>query len=219
MANEIILVVDADTKSQKVLEVSFKKAGYQVEITDTMKDAIQRVALLSPDLIVADTRLPDGDGFSFLEQLRTNPDLRDVPFVFLTEEDGLDKKMKGFELGAADYLTKPIYIKEVTSRVELLLQKPAKAALSNADTERVEGDLAHITMIDLLQTIERELRSGDIELQRDDGYQASVFFREGNILDAICGNLQGEEALYRLMLWPKGRFVISYHETDRKSVV
>ena len=217
MANEIILVVDADTKSQKVLEVSFKKAGYQVEITDTMKEAIQRVALLSPDLIVADTRLPDGDGFTFLEQLRANPALREVPFIFLTEEDGLDKKMKGFELGAADYLTKPIYIKEVTSRVELLLQKRAKNALADADTERVEGDLAQITMIDLLQTIERELRSGTIELQREDGYQASVYFREGNILDAVCGNLQGEEALYRLMLWPKGRFVINYHEMIRRA--
>ena len=123
MANETILVVDADTKSQKVLEVSFKKAGYTVLITDSIRAAIQSLGEQAPDLIIADTQLPDGDGFGFCEQLKLNDNFKDIPFIFLTEEDSLAQKMKGFEFGAAEYLTKPIYIREVTSRVELLLQK------------------------------------------------------------------------------------------------
>ena len=216
MANETILVVDADLKSQKVLEVSFKKAGYRVILTASRREAIQRLGTDAPELILCDTTLPDGDGFAFCEQLKHNPSFADIPVMFLTEDDALSQKMRAFEIGAAEYLTKPIYIKEVISRVELLLQRRAKALLNDGEAEQVEGDLDDITMIDLLQNIERELRSGTITLERK-GTQASLFFREGNILDASCGKLQGEEAIYRLMLWPSGRFLIQYHDLVRRA--
>lgn len=123
MANETILIVDADTKSQKVLEVSFKKAGYRVSMTDAPSGARKLLAGTAPDLIISDTTFPSGgDGFEFLADLKSGPS-KGIPFIFLTEERSLPQKMKGFELGADDYLTKPIYIKEVTTRVELLLQK------------------------------------------------------------------------------------------------
>ena len=73
MANETILVVDADLKSQKVLEVSFKKAGYRVILTASRREAIQRLGTDAPELILCDTTLPDGDGFAFCEQLKHNP--------------------------------------------------------------------------------------------------------------------------------------------------
>ena len=215
MANETILIVDADTKSQKVLEVSFKKAGYRVVMTDDPARARAMVEDVSPDIIISDTQFKNGDdGFEFLTDLKTGA-FQHVPFIFLTEERALPQKMKGFELGADDYLTKPIYIKEVTTRVELLLQKRAKEQLSEEDVEELEGNLADITMIDLLQTIEEELRSGTIHLTRE-GQSAVIYFREGNILDAICGKLQGAEAIYRLMLWPDGVFVLRYHDQVRR---
>ncbi len=216
MANETILVVDADTKSQKVLEVSFKKAGYRVLITDSLAEARRALAANEPDLIVSDTQLPDGDGFSFCEEVKHDPRLAGIPFVFLTEQRSLPEKMRGFELGADEYLTKPIYIKEVTSRVDVLLQKRAHERLSGGEAEEFHGRLASVTMIDLLQTIERELRSGSIQINRN-GRKGAVYFREGNILDAMCGKLQGEEALYRLMLWPDGEFRVQYHDDVRRA--
>lgn len=215
MANETILIVDADTKSQKVLEVSFKKAGYRVVMTDGPSRARELVQDVAPDIIISDTQFGgDGTGFEFLADIKQG-ELKNTPFIFLTEERALPQKMKGFELGADDYLTKPIYIKEVTTRVELLLQKRAKEQLSEDDIEELEGNLADITMIDLLQTIEEELRSGTIHLTREH-QSAVIYFREGNILDAICGKLQGEEAIYRLMLWPDGEFVLRYHDQVRR---
>jgi len=211
VANETILVVDADTKSQKVLEVSFKKAGYRVIITDSPLEAKRLMVSEQPDLIISDSKFDDGDGFALLASLKEVESTRSIPFIFLTEDRSLPQKMRGFELGADDYLTKPVYIKEVTTRVELLLQKRAKDMLSDSEIEELEGDLADITMIDLLQTIEEEMRSGSIRLSRNER-EAVVYFREGNILDAICGKLQGEEAIYRLMLWPEGRFHLQYHE-------
>ena len=123
MAQEKILVVDADEKSQKLLEVSFKKEGYQVLLTESMKDAIKTIGTENPDLIICDSALPDGDGFTLCQQLKLNPKFATIPFIFLTEDEELSRKMKAFELGAAEYLQKPIFIKDVTSRVKLQLQE------------------------------------------------------------------------------------------------
>ena len=213
MAQETILVVDADQKSQKLLEVSFKKEGYHVLVTETIKDAIKTIGAERPDLIICDTDLPDGDGFTLCEQLKLNPKFASIPFLFLTEDEELSRKMKAFELGAAEYLQKPIFIKDVTSRVKLQLQELNKSRLHDAgDEELITGSLDDITVIDLLQTIESRDRSGILELEREQDIRAEVSFHKGNILDAECGPLRGEEALYRLMLWPKGTFRLEYKE-------
>ncbi len=213
MAQETILVVDADEKSQKLLEVSFKKEGYEVLLTETIKDAIKTIGTQSPDLIICDTDLPDGDGFTLCEQLKRNPNFASIPFLFLTEDEELSRKMKAFELGAAEYLTKPIFIKDVTSRVKLQIQELNKHRIDQAsDDEVVTGSLDEITVIDLLQTIESRDRSGILKLEREQGITAEISFQKGNILDADCGPLRGEEALYRIMLWPKGTFSLEYKE-------
>ena len=215
MANETILIVDADQKSQKVLEVSFKKAGHRVVISESVADAHEQIRLLQPSLIIADTSLPDGDGLEFCADLKFDPATKAIPLIFLTEDRSLSDKMRALELGADDYLTKPIYIKEVITKADLLIQRRAKELLTESDVEEFKGDLSDITMIDLLQTIEEERRSGSIRIQRG-SRQGALFFRNGQVLDAVCGKLQGADAVYRMMIWSEGQFVISYHDNSRR---
>jgi DNA-binding response OmpR family regulator len=215
VANETILVVDGDTRSRKVLEVGFNKAGYRVVMTETMREALIELEREQPDLVVSDTDLPDGDGFELCKRVKEDPDLGYVPFLFLTDESSLPNKIKGLEIGADDYLTRPIYLREVTTRATVLLQKRTRKLLSESDVEEFEGELSDITMIDLLQTVEAENRTGTIHLERE-SRDAVVTFRDGNILDAACGKLQGTEAVYRLMLWPSGSFVVRYHDDVRE---
>lgn len=211
MANETILVVDGDTRSRKILEVSFKKSGYRVLMTDTIAGAVEYLEEETPDLIVSDTDLPDGDGFEFCRRIKENPDWEYTPFLFLTDESSLPRKIKGIEIGADDYLTRPIYIKEVTTRVEVLLKKRDRELLSEGEVEEFRGELSEITLIDLMQTIDEESRSGVVEFWRDER-NGAITFREGEIIDASCGKLRGPEAVYRLMLWPGGKFWVRYHE-------
>ena len=211
MAKETILVVDGDTRSRKILEVSFRKSGYRVLMTESIAEALEALKRETPDLIVSDTQLPDGDGFSFCKEIKEHPDWDHVPFLFLTEESSLPRKIKGLEIGADDYLTRPLYIKEVTTRVEVLLQKRDRQLLSEGKVEEFEGELSDITFIDLLQTIDEEERNGLIEFERD-GRTGLLMFGGGEVLDASCGKLQGEDAVYRLMLWPSGTFVVKYHQ-------
>jgi DNA-binding response OmpR family regulator len=204
------LIVDGDTRNQKVLEVSLKKAGYRVVLADTIEAAFEYLGEETPDLVISETDLPDGDGFDFCRRLRDRSELDKTPFVFLAEEGEWTDKIQGLELGADDYLTRPVYVRELLTRVEALLQERERKLLSE-DADTFEGDLADITVLDLLQTIDRENQTGEIRFEREDE-EATLVFRDGDVLDAVCGKLQGEEALYRVMLWPEGEFVVEYRE-------
>jgi DNA-binding response OmpR family regulator len=211
VANETILVVDGDARSRKVLEVSFRKAGYRAEVTDTLAGARAILAETEPDLIVSDTDLPDGDGFTFCADLQQDPSLARVPFLFVTDDSSLPRRAEGLEIGADDYLTRPFFVNDVIERVEILLRERSRDLLKGAEVDEYEGTLSEITMIDLLQTIDVEERTGTVTFSRDD-QQAAMSFRGGEITDAVCGKLQGEDAVYRLMLWPSGNFRVRYQE-------
>ena len=117
MATQSLLLVDGDTKSLRVLEVSLKKAGFNVTTAVNGVDALEKVDTAAPDLIISDTRMAELDGFEFCKRLKQNPALAQIPFIFLTSEKSVEDKIHGLELGVEDYLTKPIYIIEILTRV------------------------------------------------------------------------------------------------------
>ena len=130
MARQNLLIVDGDARNRRVLEVSLRKAGFSITPAESAEEALEFLQHAEPDLIISDTRLPSRDGFDLCVQVKNNPRWKLIPFVFLTSEKSIEDKVRGLELGVEDYLTKPIYIKEVTTRVELLLQKRAKEQLT-----------------------------------------------------------------------------------------
>ena len=123
MAKQQLLLVDADSRSVRVLEVSLKKAGYSVTTAKDGLDALQKIELSMPDLILSDTRLPKMDGYALVRRLKEHAEWSLIPVVFLTSQKSIEDKIRGLELGVEDYLTKPIYIKEIITRLTLLLQK------------------------------------------------------------------------------------------------
>src|SRR3954464_4091283 len=129
LAKQHLLLVDNDAKSLRVMEVSLKKAGFQVTTAIHGKDALEKVQISPPDLCLSETRTPEMDGFELCKVLKSDDRFRHIPFVFLTNQKAVESKVKGLEMGADDYLTKPIYIKEVVTRVRMILQKVDKERL------------------------------------------------------------------------------------------
>ena len=123
MSKQSLLLVDSDTRSLRVLEVSLRKAGFVVTAAVSVQDALDKLALHVPDLIISETTFPDGDGFELRRRVRAVSDWAAIPFIFLTAEVAIENKIRGLELGVDDYLTKPIYIKEIITRINILLQK------------------------------------------------------------------------------------------------
>lgn len=214
MAKQHLLLVDADAKSLRVMEVSLKKAGFQVTTAIHGKDALEKVQISPPDLVLSETRMPEMDGLELCKVLKSDERFRHIPFVFLTSQKAVEAKVKGLEQGADDYLTKPIYIKEVVTRVRMILQKVEKERTDRKETKNgFVGNLADMGVVDLVQTFEIGRKTGVIKLE---GERAGVvFFKEGRVIDAELGRLRGENAFYRMLNTFEGKFEVSFVTIDR----
>jgi CheY-like chemotaxis protein len=221
VSKQSLLLVDGDTRSLRVLEVSLRKAGFTVTPAVSVKDALDKLELHTPDLIISETKFPtDMDGFELRRRLRGAPDWADIPFVFLTTETAIENKIRGLELGVEDYLTKPIYIKEIVTRINILLQKKQRAGFDDRkDGMRFAGRVADMPVVDVIQTIEVSRKSGVIQFVGPTGRQAAIYFRDGRVIDAEAGTLQGEDAVYRLLTWSDGDFEVMFRTVRRREAI
>lgn len=130
-----ILLIEDDAKTRSILRQGLEENGYTVEACGTM--AAGRTAAHSPgvSLIVLDVMLPDGDGWTLLRHLRQAGIL--TPVLFLTARDSVHDRVKGFDLGADDYLVKPFAFPELLARIRNIVRR---SATPPQDTLRV-GDL------------------------------------------------------------------------------
>ena len=130
--------------------------------------------------------------------------------------------MQGLERGVEDYLTKPIYIKEIIARVNLVLQRKQRAGLEERSASggkaRFTGSLADMGLVDLLQTIDNSKKSGVLYVISS-SQRGAIYFREGSLVDAELGPLRGERAVYRALIWSEGSFEIDFREVRREDVI
>ncbi len=222
MAKKKLLLVDADPRSVRVLEVSLKKAGYSVTTADDGVDGLAKVDVCSPDLILSDTRLPNLDGYAFVQKLKARPEWASIPVVFLTSQKSVEDKIRGLELGVEDYLTKPIFVRELLARVNLLL---ARRTQENIATRSAPGGRTHFSgsihdmaVVDLLQTFEVSRKSGVVHL-KSGHQQANIYFHDGKIVDAEVSHLRGEEAVYRTLIWNEAEFEVEFCSVTNEDVV
>ncbi|NBD09054.1 response regulator [Corallococcus silvisoli] len=215
MAKQHLLLVDGDAKSLRVMEVSLKKAGFSVTTAIHGKDALEKVQISPPDLVLADTKMPEMDGFELCKTLKSDERFKFIPFVFLTNQKSVEFKVRGLELGGDDYLTKPIYIKEIVTRVKMILQKAEKERIEKRETTKggFAGSLADMGVVDLVQTFEIGRKTGVISIQGE--RTGTVYFKEGRVIDAELGRLKGENAFYRLLNTFEGQFDVQFTTLDR----
>ena len=212
-----LLVVDADPRSLRVLEVSLRNAGYNVAGCPSVGKAFEILHANKPDLILSDTAFADMDGFQFVEQLRQNGDWAEIPFMFLSSDGSIESKIRGLELGVQDYLTKPIYIREVVARVGIELARQTRAGLalkSNDGRTRFSGSLTEMSVVDLLQTIDVSRKSGVLTLIASDGQEGMISFDSGAVINAMVEDLRGEDAIYRQLLWREGSFDLEFRQVS-----
>ena len=116
-----ILVVEDEPRLVRLIESILRTADYRVLTAGTGADALEMVALEAPDLILLDLLLPgDIDGFDVCRRVR---EFSDVPIIMLTARTQETDKLRGFELGADDYVTKPFSAKELLARVQAVLRR------------------------------------------------------------------------------------------------
>lgn len=116
-----ILIADDEHKIVMTLEYAFRKAGYEIFIARDGTEVLEIIQNDKPDLILLDIMMPKLDGFSTLNQIKSQEKFKDIKVIFLSAKAGENDIQKGLDLGADDYITKPYSIKKLLERVEELL--------------------------------------------------------------------------------------------------
>ena len=140
-----ILIVDDTPSNLGVVVALFESSGYRVSIAQDGEEGLQRAALLRPDLILLDVMMPGMDGFETCQQLKAREETRDIPVIFMTSLASVEHKVKGFQAGAVDYLTKPLQVEEVMARVGTHLNLSAAQRQLGKNRDELEQRVAERT--------------------------------------------------------------------------
>lgn len=116
-----ILVIEDEKALGDTLKTSLEKELYVVELAGTFRDALEKIGIYDYDCILLDIMLPGGSGLELLKELKKLGKSGNV--IIISAKDSLDDKLKGLELGADDYLTKPFHIAELNARVKAVLRR------------------------------------------------------------------------------------------------
>jgi two-component system, cell cycle response regulator len=117
-----VLIIDDSPEIQQLLEVRLKPEGLRIEHALGAEEGLQKALLLQPDLILLDLDLPSRHGFDLCQNLKADPSTTMIPIIFLTGTSDVEAKVRGFDLGAVDYVTKPFEVAELRARVRAALR-------------------------------------------------------------------------------------------------
>jgi two-component system phosphate regulon response regulator PhoB len=141
---ERILVVDDEPDLLELVRVNLAESGFQVEATTSGREVLDRVRRSPPDLLVLDLMMPDVAGTEICRQIRSTPELADLPIIMLTAKAEELDRVVGFELGADDYVTKPFSPRELALRVRAVLRRgrggPGEGRVLEKGALRVDVD-------------------------------------------------------------------------------
>jgi class 3 adenylate cyclase len=112
-----ILVVDDTPANIQTLAAILKEQGYQLSVATNGRQALELMEKMRPDLVLMDVMMPEMDGYEACGHIKASPSLRDIPIIFITAKTDTADIVRGFELGAVDYVGKPFNAHELTARV------------------------------------------------------------------------------------------------------
>jgi CheY-like chemotaxis protein/Flp pilus assembly protein TadD len=216
MPKKHILLVEKEPQNRRLLEVSLTKAGFEVDVATSMSEALAKADVQHPNLVISGTELDGSSGFDLCTEFRNRTALSGAPFVFLSEDSSVASKVRGLELGADDYLVRPVYIKDLVSRMEILMAQRQREQVhtNQSEPETMQGDLSSISLVEMMQAMAAGRKDGTARVDGTES-RGTIWFLNGQVIDASVDNLQGESALFRMMRWDQGHFEIEFQTPER----
>jgi CheY-like chemotaxis protein len=186
-----------------------------VTIATDGADALLKVIDDPPDAILCDYKMPGLDGRQLFEKLRGREATRHIPFLFMASRADIEERLRPLVDGVEDFIGKPFLVKDlvrITKKVvdRLHLEKLQKKA---SRPGVIQGRLEEMSMIDLMQSLEMGQKSCRLIVQHN-GEQGELYFASGQCRDARIGKVEGDDAVYRVVLWTAGDFEIDFNAAN-----
>jgi DNA-binding response OmpR family regulator len=211
-----ILLADDDQWTAHMVGMVLERRGYSVETAHDGEDALRRALARPPDLLITDALMPLLDGWSLVKALRARTEFAHLPVIFLSALSSDEDRIRGFRLGADDYVTKPFRFEEFDFRVARTVARTRAMVQDVRDRLQqaqqhvgLRGDLAHIGIAGLLTLVELERKTGRLTVRSHDGQSAYLTLREGRVIQAaLDGRRQLVDAacVYYTLSWGAGDF-------------
>ncbi len=138
-----ILVVDDEQDICEILRFNLETEGYEVDTVNLAEEALQ-LPLQDYDMLLLDVMMGEMSGFQLARQLRSQPATQHLPIIFITALDDENNVIKGLNIGADDYIAKPLSIREVKARVKAVLRRTTPR---QQKTQTYRGDIAYETLL------------------------------------------------------------------------
>lgn len=218
-ANIKVLLVDDNPMILAMLNQALAQFSSVTTLTDGA-DALLKAIDDKPDLIISDCTMDTMDGKQLLQKLKSRSATAHIPVILMASKADITEKLKALEDTVEDFIEKPFFVKEAAARIKkvvdkILLEKMAREAPGESV---LRGNLAQMTVMDLLQSLDMGRKTCSLVLSNN-GDKCQMFFTDGQINHATYGNLKGEEAVYKVLLWTGGSFEIDFNGSSREQTV
>src|SRR5690606_24985475 len=187
-----------------VLELRWIEQGFEVLVARGAEQALRHIERGDIDIVVSEIDLPESDGFALLLDARKLSAAERLPWVFVTGRGGGSDAQRAFELGAADFMTKPVSPDVLVTKLHQVLEREAR---TGGASRGVSGSLSEMGLADLVQLLWHGRKTGCLRI-RSGGAVGEIHFVEGAIYNAVYANLRGEEAVYAMLTLRSGDFTL-----------
>ena len=209
------LLVADDNPLVRDIVVKGLEPHCEVLVAEDGADALLKIIDEPPDAILCDYKMSGLDGRQLFEKLRGREQTRHIPFLFMASRADIEERLRPLVDGVEDFIAKPFLAKDlvrITKKVidRLHLEKLQKRA---SRPGVIQGRLEEMSMIDLMQSLEMGQKSCRLVVHHK-GEQGELYFASGQCRDAKSGNIEGDDAVYKVLLWSAGDFEIDFNAAN-----
>src|SRR6201997_969388 len=187
----------------------------EVVIAPDGADALLKVIDEPPDVILCDYNMPGLNGRQLFEKIRGREATRHIPFVFMASRSDIEERLRPLVEGAEDFIAKPFLLKDLVRSAKKVIDRLHLEKLQKRASRPgvIQGRLEEMSMIDLLQSLEMGQKSCRLVVQNN-GVQGELYFAGGQCRDAKVGKAEGDNAVYKVVLWTAGDFEIDFNAAN-----